>query len=61
MAVAFKTDILLVRDPSTSLQAATKQYVDNSITALSTGAVIDGGSATTSSTGLFMIDFGKAT
>lgn len=61
MSITFNTDILLTRNPTAALQAVTKQYVDNSLAAIVTSALIDGGSATTSHSGLLTIDLGKAT
>lgn len=59
MAFLHKTDVLLPRDPTSALQATTKQYVDASVAAVSSGALVDGGTPSTSPAGVFKIDFGS--
>lgn len=61
MAVPFKTDLALPRDPTSPLFASTKQYVDNSIAAISSGSLVDGGTPSTSPSGVLKIDFGAVT
>lgn len=61
MARFFGTQIQLPADPATAMQAATKQYVDTQVASVSSGSLVDGGTPSTSSSGVFKIDFGAVT
>jgi phage-related tail fiber protein len=57
----FGTQIQLPADPAMPMQAATRNYVDTAVAALSSGALIDGGTPSTSPSGVLKIDFGAVT
>jgi hypothetical protein len=61
MARYFGTQIQLPADPSGAMQAATKHYVDTQVASVSSGALVDGGTPSTSPTGVLRIDFGAVT